>query len=797
MAAAELDRRGWHLSDEGIAQCTGGNDKSNADAIIKKALDSDLRDVGGKWLNEDINRGRLDYVEGPAVLQLQKLRVVSAPKDNEESQTAPRLCRLSLTDGHTTCSAVTLEAVKGLGVNTPPGSKVLLSGTVEVETNFLLLNGKNTSLLGGHVESLADPWELKKTLAKQSQIRSNMRGEGGPPLFVPFGKKIANEPLPPARKDNFKSLNNNKEKKIEEDSEFQQQRQATINQALQAKSHGGGVKTFGGGQKQPINDKDLARIVEMGFSAEEGTSALKVSGGNVSEAINTLLSGGHRYQRGGDRGGDRGGRQGSRGGGSENRGEGRRRGRDREFDEDGDGPLNTRPSGPATLFDFLETKIPAKEESHRGGRGVERPATSLLPPPASASAANSTRHNRDQGYSDKPDRRPQSSQPYSSSTSSYDSRSTQNRINFHHRDGGGPPRGGYRDNADHHAGEDSGPGHWNRQQQQHQQQQNLPPRFARMGRGDGGQGGGGAPGERGNSYNNQNKQWKEGNRYQQQGRGQDYSGRDGGGPKNVQQPGGGRYNNNQFSNDSRPPREPPQQQQENDFKKQPPNQDHNAAKDKGNARADGQRVQGNNNDSTGGPNRNSSRGDTRDGKNFEQTGGGGGGPGRSHQNRGPSQRGPYNQQHVPPSAGAPGYPPQVALDAHHMPYGGKPGFGGPQFPGNGAVPVGLGDTCLARYWEDNEFYPAVVEAIAPNGNTVVVTFIDYGNHEEVFVGDVQPLQQSGWNPQHFHAGPAFVPPMEFTRGGGYYSGGGGRRHDTGERRKPTQSYYQPPNQKSH
>ena len=54
-------------------------------------------------------------VEGPAVLQLQKLRVVSAPKDNEESQGAPRLCRLSLTDGHTTCSAVSLQVIKGLG----------------------------------------------------------------------------------------------------------------------------------------------------------------------------------------------------------------------------------------------------------------------------------------------------------------------------------------------------------------------------------------------------------------------------------------------------------------------------------------------------------------------------------------------------------------------------------------------------------------------------------------------------------------------------------------------------------
>ena len=59
-----------------------------------------------------------------------------------------------------------------------------------------------------------------------------------------------------------------------------------------------------------VNDKDLARIVEMGFSAEEGTSALKSSSGRVEEAINMLLSGGlqyrgdNRFGRGGGRGGE-------------------------------------------------------------------------------------------------------------------------------------------------------------------------------------------------------------------------------------------------------------------------------------------------------------------------------------------------------------------------------------------------------------------------------------------------------------------------------------------------------------
>lgn len=49
------------------------------------------------------------------MLQLQKIRNISAPKDNEESQAAPRLMKLVLTDGHTTCSAVETEMLKDIG----------------------------------------------------------------------------------------------------------------------------------------------------------------------------------------------------------------------------------------------------------------------------------------------------------------------------------------------------------------------------------------------------------------------------------------------------------------------------------------------------------------------------------------------------------------------------------------------------------------------------------------------------------------------------------------------------------
>lgn len=57
----------------------------------------------------------LSQLQAPGVLQLQKIRNVSAPKDNEDSQLAPRLMKLVLTDGHTTCSAIETEVLKDIG----------------------------------------------------------------------------------------------------------------------------------------------------------------------------------------------------------------------------------------------------------------------------------------------------------------------------------------------------------------------------------------------------------------------------------------------------------------------------------------------------------------------------------------------------------------------------------------------------------------------------------------------------------------------------------------------------------
>lgn len=47
-------------------------------------------------------------------------------------------------------------------LNTPPGTKVKLSGAVDIKNGFLLLNDSNTTVLGGEVEHLIEKWELQR-----------------------------------------------------------------------------------------------------------------------------------------------------------------------------------------------------------------------------------------------------------------------------------------------------------------------------------------------------------------------------------------------------------------------------------------------------------------------------------------------------------------------------------------------------------------------------------------------------------------------------------------------------------
>uniref|UniRef100_A0A4W2DV91 Tudor domain-containing protein 3 n=1 Tax=Bos indicus x Bos taurus TaxID=30522 RepID=A0A4W2DV91_BOBOX len=319
---AALSRAGWYLSDEGIEACTSSPDKVNVNDIILIALNTDLRTIGKKFLPSDINGGKVEKLEGPCVLQIQKIRNVAAPKDNEESQAAPRMLRLQMTDGHISCTAVEFSYLSKISLNTPPGTKVKLSGAVDIKNGFLLLNDSNTTVLGGEVEHLIEKWELQRSLSKHN--RSNIGTEGGPPPFVPFGQKCVSHIQVDSRElDRRKTLQVTMPVKPPNDNdEFEKQRTAAIAEVAKSKE----TKTFGGGgggarsnlnmnaagnrnreilQKEKANksegkhegvyrelvdEKALRHITEMGFSKEASRQALMDNGNNLEAALNVLLN---------------------------------------------------------------------------------------------------------------------------------------------------------------------------------------------------------------------------------------------------------------------------------------------------------------------------------------------------------------------------------------------------------------------------------------------------------------------------------------------------------------------------
>ncbi|XP_043928821.1 tudor domain-containing protein 3 isoform X2 [Protopterus annectens] len=369
-----LSKEGWYLSEEGIKACTASSEHISLSEISRIALNTDLRTIGAKFLPSDINGGRLEKLEGPCVLQIQKIRNVAAPKDNEESQAAPRMLRMQMTDGHTSCTGVEFNCLSKISLNTPPGTKVKLLGLILVKNGFLLLEDRNTIVLGGEVDHLIEKWELQRSLLKHT--RSNIGAEGGPPPFLPFGQKcVSHEQVDSRELDRRKTLQvTSSAKSAAENNEFEKQRTAAIAEVAKGKE----TKTFGGGgivgsnlnapvgssrtrevlqknrdekiiktdikpegvYRELVDERDLKYIIEMGFTKEAARQAL-MDYGDLEAALNFLL---HSTKQ-------------KTPSAPASRGKGRGRGRSRPEEEDE--ASNARPSGPSTLFDFLESKMGA------------------------------------------------------------------------------------------------------------------------------------------------------------------------------------------------------------------------------------------------------------------------------------------------------------------------------------------------------------------------------------------------------------------------------------------------------
>ncbi|XP_043191740.1 tudor domain-containing protein 3-like [Amphibalanus amphitrite] len=332
---ANLRKLGWYMTEAGLKKLSGGQTLSESE-IIKIAQDTDIRDYGKCHIPE--NWSKKDMVTIDGVLQVQKVRNVSAPKANEESQTAPRLLRVTLSDGASTVTALETDPPwSRFSLRTPPGTKVRLRQPVPVCSGFLLVPDEALQVIGGTVQQMVDKWTMNKAFASQ-HLRPASGVAGGPPPWVPFGKSISK--AHETEKD-FKSLPGVNETPV--DSEFEAQRQAQIAQVA-----GAGRKQFGGGTKQ-MTDANLQTLMGAGFTQEESEAALRYTGNDVGRALQNL----QRYRarrdgrddsdadtgRGRGRGRGRGGRRG--------------RGRDRYEAEE----PSTRPSEPITLLDFVSQKL--------------------------------------------------------------------------------------------------------------------------------------------------------------------------------------------------------------------------------------------------------------------------------------------------------------------------------------------------------------------------------------------------------------------------------------------------------
>lgn len=735
-SSAPLCKEGWYLSDEGIEACTNSSGKVNTHDIILIALNTDLRNIGRKFLPIDINGGKVEKLEGPCVLQIQKIRNVSAPKDNEESQAAPRMLRLQMTDGHTTCTAVEFNYLSKLSLNTPPGTKIKLIGIVEVKNGCLLVDDTNTVVLGGEVEHLIEKWELQRSLSKHS--RCNIGTEGGPPPFVPFGQKcVSNVQVDSRELDRRKTLQvTNAAKPVGENDEFEKQRTAAIAEVAKSKE----ARTFGGGghagsnlnavaggnrtrevfqrerivrtegksegvYRELVDEKALKHITEMGFSKDEARQALMDYGNNMEAALNFLLTGSKPKPVPGP----------------PPRGRGKGRGRPRPEEEDE--LSSARPSAPSTLFDFLESKMgtfsieeqKSQAQSHQYGQPHRPLNTEQNGLRDQSYQRNLPRNDTRQPRNEKPPRFQRDSQ-------------TPRQM----LEGNGPARNRGRERV--HSSESE---QWT--QDRHMSDKPFPRNEK--------------PKE--STYSNLSQQSDSPFKKREI----TMHGRAGKGPTfmevkvNTSLP-----DTADPINERRGRRENQRNNPDNfyDRKTRTMNSEHY-----GSSKTEKQ-FSGN-----------------HDYQNQLRTGGSDLINGEiEHQGR---KMGSVKQ--LGPETAAP------VDDGYKMfPYNSGPKRrSGPikpdriietAYPMESGINWRPGDECLALYWEDNKFYKAVIEALHSSGTTAVVKFSDYGNYEEVLLTSIKPIQAEAWEEEGFYGDC-----LDFRRGGD-----GQPRRST----RPTQPFYQPP-----
>ena len=188
MMDTQLTQKGWFLSELGLRKCKDGCARTNPTVtdIINIALAYDLRQISRECLPDNINSGQITSLNGPVVLQVQKVRNLSAPMINQESIAAPRMFKLNVTDGNIHCIAIEFKYVSSLSFHIIPGTKICLLGSnITVSKGVILLEDNNVKVIGGHVDKLRSKWETDrdaggiKRYVSSLNFRQMLRGTEG------------------------------------------------------------------------------------------------------------------------------------------------------------------------------------------------------------------------------------------------------------------------------------------------------------------------------------------------------------------------------------------------------------------------------------------------------------------------------------------------------------------------------------------------------------------------------------------------------------------------------------------
>lgn len=95
----DLQKLGWSLTESGFGHLLSHfeDETPSATEVANFALDFDLKMIGKQCLPD--NHQESGKLTGPMVLQISKIRNISAPKINPHSQTAPRNDKIIFHEG--------------------------------------------------------------------------------------------------------------------------------------------------------------------------------------------------------------------------------------------------------------------------------------------------------------------------------------------------------------------------------------------------------------------------------------------------------------------------------------------------------------------------------------------------------------------------------------------------------------------------------------------------------------------------------------------------------------------------